>query len=291
MSQALTAALQTLRSTSGHMDASPRKQRPDAPGFTSHETHAASCTIGVLVDSISDPVRCMMMQGIEQAALAGNCIPLYSAEPWSAEVDAVLILDDRITDDSLMQLAEVIPMVVLGRRVKGLEKQCLWVEQSHAIREAVLHLLGQGHQKLAFVCETEDEKVAFQEALKGMGLSPENAVITGCTGSAEAQAATLKLLEQGRTFTALLAASDLLAYGARQALQQAKMDVPTDVALMGIGDLPFSAYLTPPLSSVGIPWVDLAREATFALLKRVNGLPARVPEVTLQVQRRESTAN
>lgn len=47
------------------------------------------------------------------------------------------------------------------------------------------------------------------------------------------QAAALYILEQGWPITAILAASDQLAFGAREGLRQHRLDVPKDVSLIG----------------------------------------------------------
>ena len=59
--------------------------------------------------------------------------------------------------------------------------------------------------------------------------------------------------ENGLSFTAILAAGDSLAAGVILGLQAMGYAVPRDVSVMGIDDLPQSAFLSPPLSTVHIP--------------------------------------
>ncbi|MEY4343230.1 MAG: HTH-type transcriptional repressor PurR, partial [Pseudomonadota bacterium] len=50
------------------------------------------------------------------------------------------------------------------------------------------------------------------------------------------------LIGRGVHFTAVIAANDQMAYGARLALHRAGFHVPEDVSLIGFDDLPHSAF-------------------------------------------------
>ena len=62
--------------------------------------------------------------------------------------------------------------------------------------------------------------------------------------------ATVKLIKSGLKFDAIFAASDLMALGAIKALNDHKLQVPDDVALVGFDDIPITAYTRPPLTTV-----------------------------------------
>ena len=65
--------------------------------------------------------------------------------------------------------------------------------------------------------------------------------------------------------TAIVAASDVQAYGALGALAQLKVDVPGRVSVASFDDLPFAAIVSPPLTAISLPAFDLGFEAATLL--------------------------
>jgi LacI family transcriptional regulator len=92
------------------------------------------------------------------------------------------------------------------------------------------------------------------------------------------------LLESGVGFSAVFVASDTLAYGAKAALRERGLNVPQDIAMVGFDDLPFSRFTDPPLTSVRLPAVDLAREAADMLLHLLRGEEPERKQLILDTQ-------
>jgi DNA-binding LacI/PurR family transcriptional regulator len=82
--------------------------------------------------------------------------------------------------------------------------------------------------------------------------------------------ATKKLLAGGRPFTALFAFNDITAIGAIQALNDAGLDVPRDVALVGFDDIPAAIYHRPGLTTVRQPLRRMGETAAKTLLQRLE---------------------
>ena len=59
-----------------------------------------------------------------------------------------------------------------------------------------------------------------------------------------------ELLARGVEFDAIVAASDLIAIGALRALQEAGIDVPRQVGVVGFDDIPAASLTNPPLTTV-----------------------------------------
>ncbi len=89
------------------------------------------------------------------------------------------------------------------------------------------------------------------------------------------------LLDRGRIPDAFLVGNDYFALGLYAALRERGLRVPEDVLVIGWGDYPFSRYLDPPLSTVRLPAVDVARSATSRLLKLIDGTaePGQITEL------------
>ncbi|NUW30910.1 substrate-binding domain-containing protein [Nonomuraea sp. SMC257] len=72
---------------------------------------------------------------------------------------------------------------------------------------------------------------------------------------------TRRLLSAGASFTAVFAATDMVAIGVLAALREAGISVPDDVSVAGYDDIPFAADITPGLTTVRIPTEELGRTA------------------------------
>lgn len=75
-----------------------------------------------------------------------------------------------------------------------------------------------------------------------------------------------RALERGLDFTAVVAATDMVAAGALTTLHEAGLDVPGDVSPAGYDDMPFARDLRPALTTVHVPYEELGRLAVRTAL-------------------------
>ncbi|MEU4564170.1 LacI family DNA-binding transcriptional regulator [Actinoplanes sp. NPDC023936] len=83
--------------------------------------------------------------------------------------------------------------------------------------------------------------------------------------------ATRDLMAQPDPPTAIVALSDMLAYGAVDALQELAVDVPSEVSVTGFDDLAESAWFRPRLTTVRQPIVTKGRMAADFLISAIRG--------------------
>lgn len=99
---------------------------------------------------------------------------------------------------------------------------------------------------------------------------------------------TTELIQQHPELTALLAANDNVAFGAYQALSQAGRQVPTDLSVISFDDEELAAYLRPGLTTVRLPYDEMARHA----VEQVLGLRERGSElINMPIKFRSSVAD
>jgi LacI family transcriptional regulator len=70
----------------------------------------------------------------------------------------------------------------------------------------------------------------------------------------------------GRPFSAVFCANDEMALGALSWFHEAGIQVPSQVSVIGYDDAPGAAYASPRLTSVHIPWREMARNGVAELL-------------------------
>jgi LacI family transcriptional regulator len=86
-----------------------------------------------------------------------------------------------------------------------------------------------------------------------------------------------KLLGQGIRPRALLCLNDRLAFGAYQALGEAGLRIPDDVAIVSFDNDELASYLRPGLTTIGLPHEEMGRQAVAMLLSNDSPREILVP--------------
>lgn len=147
------------------------------------------------------------------------------------------------------------------------------------------HLIEQGRRKVAFLGHADEHYPEFNGRYRGLvaalgeaGLEAEKGLqFDALTTEEEGYAAARALIESGREFDGIFAASDLIAIGAMRALADAGRRVPQDVAIVGFDDIPAASMTTPPLTTVMQDIKRAGQVLVEALLAQIEGrdLPPR----------------
>ena len=143
-----------------------------------------------------------------------------------------------------------------------------------AAKTCVDYLHGLGHRAICYLGETIDEQryQAFVDAMHAIGVAhPEALTVDAPFSPAGGYDAVHRLLENGKEFTAILCANDMLAVGALKALKEHRFRVPKDVSLIGINDMETSRYLDPMLTTVAIPMREMGKHVAKLLIDRISG--------------------
>ncbi|MFF7265740.1 LacI family DNA-binding transcriptional regulator [Streptomyces sp. NPDC008159] len=156
--------------------------------------------------------------------------------------------------------------------------------------QAVSHLLASGHRRVLFLGGEEglssgdERRAGYRDALRAHGVEHiEELDTTGTYTRASGLVRTRDALRAGLEFSAVFAASDMVALGALAAVREAGLDVPGEVSVVGFDDVPFATDLTPPLTTVRVPYEELGRTAVRLALGRADS-PAGDDHVVLGTQ-------
>ncbi|MDB6083311.1 MAG: LacI family transcriptional regulator, partial [Gammaproteobacteria bacterium] len=162
---------------------------------------------------------------------------------------------------------------------------------AYGIRLAVEHLLQLGHRKLAYIggplitSTAAGRRAGFIAALKAYRLSVRDKLIADCasfTVQAGAAAARELLSSPNRSFTAIVAANDMLALGCYDALTEAGLVCPNDISITGYNDMPFADRFNPPLTTLRIPHDQIGVQSSLLLLRMMRNPTVVVPPMHLE---------
>ena len=203
-------------------------------------------------------------------------------------IDGVILSGPRFDDEALQALVEDgFPMVLMGD-IPGQDFYSVDVDNFAASRMAVSHLEKLGHTRIACITNASlsytaasDRLRGYRSALEAANLPFDESIVRyGDFNINSGYAQMTNLLEAGVKFTAAFVASDEIALGAKAAIRDRGLKVPDDIALVGFDDLPIAFYMDPPLTTVHLPALDLARHACEMLIDILHGKsPARKQEI------------
>ncbi|WP_422402529.1 LacI family DNA-binding transcriptional regulator [Pseudomonas sp. GZD-209] len=170
--------------------------------------------------------------------------------------------------------------------------------QHQAGRAAAQHLIARGRRRLGFIAAQLDPRVmqraeGFRQALAEAGLQAPELEMLDPQPSSIGLGGELfsRLLAQAPDVDGIFFCNDDLAQGAvLQALREG-VAVPGRVAMIGFNDLPASAHMVPPLTSIRTPRAAVGRGAAQALLAMLDGkrVVAEQQDLGFELMQRESS--
>lgn len=267
-----------------------------------------SRTIGVLTQLIGSPFYDVILRGILKGIDGSGYSPLFADGGWDAkkdmialnmfvdrQVDGLILLNGHAPDELLIEIANEIPMIIVGRMIPALKEQCLPFDDFEAAHEATQYLIDTGHRRIAHITgllnheDALERREGYLTALKEAGIEPNlDLVIEGDFTEPSGVMAVEMLLMRGHIFSAIFAANDQMAYGAMLALHRRGLRVPEDVSIVGFDDQTPSAYLIPPLTSIHRPPLEIGETAGRALVDLMQGRSISLPKIQSTLKIRES---
>lgn len=190
--------------------------------------------------------------------------------------DGVLVLSNALKEEDIEALGpRKSRMVLLNHSLPGMEERCFTVDHKLGGRMAARALLEKKHRKIAVIAGPRSapdnvERIdGFMDELaqagidtSGVWLAESNFAPEGGWDSAKA------LLESGYDFSAVFCANDEMATGVLSYFQQAGIDVPGAVSVLGYDDTHSAEFTAPRLTSVHMPWTEMTLNGLNCLLNR-----------------------
>jgi len=208
----------------------------------------------------------------------------------SNSIDGVLYSGPRFNDAALQAMVEQgVPTVLMGA-LPDSPYYCVDIDNRAAARQAVAHLVRLGHRRIACITNAPPSYAAsqarlqgYQDVLQEAGIPFDRSLVRYGHFNSESGYEQMKnLIEEQNEFSAVFAASDVVAFGAMMALREAGMRIPEDVAMVGFDDVPLARFVDPPLTSVHLPVDDLAHHASQMLIQLVNAVTPPQRQVILE---------
>lgn len=255
-----------------------------------------SMAVLLVVRDIGNPFYLDVVKGVEAAArAAGYAVLMGNAENdpereteyfdmlRDGHADGMILMTGSLpsTPDFRRHLSPDLPVVVALEMIEGVGFPHVQIDNEAAARQAVEHLVGLGHRRIAHVCGPVPEEMSvrrregYRAAMQAAGLPiPEGYEQRGDYLLQSGRDACRRLLALPEPPTAIFLANDEMAFGAIHELRRMGRDVPGDVSVVGFDDLYLSEAFFPPLTTVAQPRAEIGKRAMGMLLDMLSGAPA-----------------
>lgn len=245
------------------------------------QTHTLAC----ISPNLTDYTFASVIEGAEVEARQHDYFMLSSSasdpQAFRALVDELvghrrvdgLIVINPYADERFQYIPKDFPLVFVGASAHEKNICSVSLDDEKVAYEATRHLITLGHTKIALVTGpmeedcSQDRTEGYQRALQEAGIAfDKTMVIEGDWSASSGQNALLSFVEQGRVPSAVFAQNDRMAMGVLRAARDINLKVPSQLAVIGVDDMPLSSYFDPPLTTMRQDMPRIGQEATRMLL-------------------------
>lgn len=248
-------------------------------------------SIGVLIADIADPFFAPIVKGIENTArqMGYSIILCDTGEEYEQEKLAVQMMLEKRVDGLLITPCQTeygdilelerkkVPFVLLGRHFDVVESDYVITDEIEGAFLATDYLIKKGHKKILFIngpnyiSSAKERLVGYKRALQEHAILFDKSLVKeGALKMEDGYRIMKEILSAGTKFTAVFAYCDFVVLGIMQALEEAKLKIPENIAIVGYDDVVFAGFLQVPLTTVHIPKYELGKEAMKLLKKKID---------------------
>ncbi|MFQ5456817.1 MAG: substrate-binding domain-containing protein, partial [Nitrospirota bacterium] len=184
-------------------------------------------------------------------------------------------------NQNYLKLAHI-PFVMLDSPPKGIEADCIVVDDVKGGYDATRHLIECGHKRIAcigtgdvFPRAAMDRLWGYDRALRDSGLEINRELVKITQyllkGNEEKFSGLIAdMLNFENRPTAIFALNDFVAQKVFEIIRDKGIRVPEDIALVGYDDTDIAADVDLPLTSISLPKEEIGEKAILMLIDRIR---------------------
>jgi len=263
--------------------------------FASNLRSRKTNTIGIIIPRINSAFMSSVISGVEQVVNSNgyNLIISQSQEQYHKEVASATTMFHSRVDGLLVSLAsdteknqhfesfllKKIPVVFFDRIFDHPDCTNIVIDNSRAGYDAVKHLLDLGCKRIALITGNLNRNVyadrlkGYQMALAERQISFDESLVIVSSANLNEQSgldAAQKILQMNPRPDGVFAANDTSAVACMLGLQDAGIEVPNEVAVVGFNNDPISLIVRPRLTTINYPGYEMGKIAATTLINTLN---------------------
>jgi LacI family transcriptional regulator len=247
--------------------------------------------LGLIVPDLAQPYSLLVTKGVQRMALAsGYDLLVYASAVRNAtslahrEQQQVALLNGSVTDGLIIvtphasSYRTMYPLVAVDPHSENADFAAVLSRNFHGVQAAMSYLLDLGHRRIGFIGGRPDLQSAVRRleaychSLLSRGLVVDEALIkVGNYERTVAHQAALELLCAEPPVTAIMAASDDMAFGVYDAARALGIRIPTELSVVGFDNIPDALLVDPPLTTVDQAIEGMGALAAEIVIKLIAG--------------------
>jgi LacI family transcriptional regulator len=253
--------------------------------------------IALIIPNSSDLFFARMAHAVEEAAYSAgfNLFLCNSGQDPERElsyftslkekhIDGILLVTCGISSKQLQQAVDDLPTVILDREIEHVYQDTVVFDNHSAGKQATGHLLQHGHNRIACLAGPQHllgarQRVeGYQEALRQAGISPDETLVKWSDYTFEGGLrASSELLKSKKLPTAIVACNDEMGVSAIHAARMEGLEVPSDLAIVGMGNSFVGQVAIPQLTTIFASVDEMGKLGAEILLEKINGTASLSP--------------
>ncbi|MFH1904382.1 MAG: GntR family transcriptional regulator [bacterium] len=221
-------------------------------------------------------------------------IQLYQERKVDGLIIAPLMTEKKYEEINLNLLRQIekasISYVLIDGYLENYPTDCVIINNEEMGYSLTRHLLEQGYRRIAFIstpyCSSAKDRLnGYKKALEEVGISCDEKLISFSKARFEKDAYLLaKNLLAKQKPDAFFGVNDVFAYGAFKAIEEAGLNVPKDIGLVGFDDSTIAYKLKVPLTTVRQPREEIGEKAIQLLRKRIEKPDKKAERIVLSAK-------
>lgn len=203
----------------------------------------------------------------------------YLARCQHFHVDGCVIIAGEDIEDAIYELvSKEVPCLGIDLELIGPKASYVMSDNVNLAKKVVHYFYSQGIRDIGFIGGSEKfpitmfRETGFKEAMNELGLDINSSWFQyGDFQEESGYDAMKRILELPTYPRAIFAASDLMAFGAIEAINEKGLTVPGDISVIGCDDIDACRYSRPKLSTVKQNKEQLGKFAAQMLNDLING--------------------
>jgi LacI family transcriptional regulator len=261
-------------------------------------------TVAVIVPDIANPVFAAFLKAAQGQGWYRRQTVVLADTDLSADrerdvishlrerVDGMVLCSPRLAADDILAMCSRIPVVLVNREAPGTD--CVVADSNDGLRQTIDYLAALGHVRIAYVQGSQlswsnEHRVGTVRSLAAEAgvdlevLGSQAETVAGGTAAAASVVAT--------GASAVITHNDLMALGVVAGARALGVQVPGDLSVVGIDDIPLAAITHPTLTTVAVPMARAGALSLELLEQRLSGdrQPPRSVRLPTQLVVRGST--
>lgn len=276
------------------------------PGHKKKKKEGVGKMMVVICPTLTSPYYVMLLQGIEGVAkekgygvfVCNTQRDMRQEEAYLKTIRSIqpkgVIYTCNPSPELLQEVEDMagkIPVVIISNKEKTTTVDAINQDNTKVGALMARHLLELGHQDVAFISPPLTKRQwqrtkrveGFLKEFEGSGLK-DRVIIKAADPAMDAviprsdseykmgYQLTRELLEEGTRFTAIAGQNDMMAFGAMDALLDAKIKIPQDVSVIGCDNTFYSGVHKLALTTIEHFVLPKGRDACEIILRKIDSM-------------------